>query len=204
MNSTTLFYIHDPMCSWCWGFSHTWNKVKNSLPSEINVQYILGGLAPDSSEVMPNEMREYIQMNWHKIEQKIPGVSFNYTFWDSCTPKRSTYPACRAVIAVKNQNSDLEQTMVKLIQQAYYLEAKNPSEDSTLIALAKTLTIDIKQFTHDLNSKSTQQQLLDDIALMQSLGVSSFPSLVLQTTNGIKSITIDYNNPKLILNQIIT
>jgi putative protein-disulfide isomerase len=192
------------MCSWCWGFSHTWNKVKNSLPSEINVQYILGGLAPDSSEVMPNEMREYIQMNWHKIEQKIPGVSFNYTFWDSCTPKRSTYPACRAVIAVKNQNSDLEQTMVKLIQQAYYLDAKNPSEDDVLISLAKTLDLDIKQFTQDLNSESTQQLLSDDIALMQSMGVSSFPSLVLQTTNGIKSITIDYNNPKLILNQIIT
>jgi len=204
MNSTTLFYIHDPMCSWCWGFSHTWNKVKNSLPSEINVQYVLGGLAPDSSEVMPNEMREYIQMNWHKIEQKIPGVSFNYTFWDSCTPKRSTYPACRAVIAVKKQNSDLEQTMVKLIQQAYYLDAKNPSEDGVLISLAKTLDLDIKQFTQDLNSESTQQLLSDDIALMQSLGVSSFPSLVLQTTNGIKSITIDYNNPKLILNQIIT
>ena len=204
MNSTTLFYIHDPMCSWCWGFSHTWNKVKNSLPSEINVQYILGGLAPDSSEVMPNEMREYIQMNWHKIEQKIPGVSFNYTFWDSCTPKRSTYPACRAVIAVKNQNSELEQTMVKTIQQAYYLDAKNPSEDDVLISLAKTLDLDIKQFTQDLNSEPTQQKLLDDIALMQSLEVSSFPSLVLQTTNRIKSITIDYNNPKLILNQIIT
>lgn len=204
MNSTTLFYIHDPMCSWCWGFSHTWNKVKNSLPSEINVQYILGGLAPDSSEVMPNEMREYIQMNWHKIEQKIPGVSFNYTFWDSCTPKRSTYPACRAVIAVKNQNSELEQTMVKLIQQAYYLDAKNPSEDDVLISLAKTLDLDIKQFTQDLNSEPTQQLLSNDIALMQSMGVSSFPSLVLQTTNRIKSITIDYNNPKLILNQIIT
>ena len=94
--------------------------------------------------------------------------------------------------------------MVKLIQQAYYMDAKNPSEDSTLIALTKTLDIDIKQFIHDLNSESTQQQLLDDIALMQSLGVSSFPSLALQTTNGIKSITIDYNNPKLILNQIIT
>ena len=192
------------MCSWCWGFSHTWNKVKNSLPSEINVQYVLGGLAPDSSEVMPNKMREYIQMNWHKIEQKIPGVSFNYTFWDSCTPKRSTYPACRAVIAVKNQNSELEQTMVKLIQQAYYLDAKNPSEDDVLISLAKTLDLDIKQFTQDLNSEPTQQLLSNDIALMQSMGVSSFPSLVLQTTNRIKSITIDYNNPKLILNQIIT
>ena len=204
MNSTTLYYIHDPMCSWCYGFNSAWESVKNSLPSKINVQYVLGGLAPDSSEVMPNEMREYIQMNWHKIEQKIPGVSFNYTFWDSCTPKRSTYPACRAVIAVKNQNSELEQTMVKLIQQAYYLDAKNPSEDDVLISLAKTLDLDIKQFTQDLNSEPTQQLLSNDIALMQSMGVSSFPSLVLQTTNRIKSITIDYNNPKLILNQIIT
>jgi putative protein-disulfide isomerase len=192
------------MCSWCWGFNKTWEQVKNSLPNSINVQYILGGLAPDSNESMPSEMREYIQMNWRKIQQKIPGTEFNYTFWGNCRPKRSTYPACRAVIAVKNQNSDLEQTMVKLIQQAYYLEAKNPSEDDVLISLAKTLDLDIKQFTHDLNSESTQQQLLDDIALMQSMGVSSFPSLVLQTTNGIKSITIDYNNPKLILNQIIT
>ena len=204
MNSATLFYIYDPMCSWCWGFSHTWDKVKKSLPSSINIQYILGGLAPDSSEVMPNEMREYIQMNWHKIEQKIPGVSFNFTFWDSCTPRRSTYPACRAVIAVKNQNLALEQNIIQLIQQAYYLDAKNPSEDEVLISLAKTLDLDIKQFTQDLNSESTQQLLSDDIALMQSMGVSSFPSLVLQTTNGIKSITIDYNNPKLILNQIIT
>ena len=200
----TLYYVYDPMCSWCWGFNKTWEQVKNSLPNSINVQYILGGLAPDSNEPMPSEMREYIQMNWRKIQQKIPGTEFNYTFWGNCRPKRSTYPACRAVIAVKNQNSDLEQTMVKLIQQAYYLEAKNPSEDDVLISLAKTLDLDIKQFTQDLNSESTQQLLSDDIALMQSLGVSSFPSLVLQTTNGIKSITIDYNNPKLILNQIIT
>ena len=204
MNSATLFYIYDPMCSWCWGFSHTWDKVKKSLPSSINIQYILGGLAPDSSEVMPSEMREYIQMNWHKIEQKIPGVSFNFTFWDSCTPRRSTYPACRAVIAVKNQNLALEQNIIQLIQQAYYLDAKNPSEDLTLIALAKTLNIDIEQFSRDLNSESTQQQLLDDIALMQTLGVNSFPSLVLKIDADLKPISIDYNDADFILAQIIT
>jgi putative protein-disulfide isomerase len=192
------------MCSWCWGFNSTWKKVKDSLPSSISIQYILGGLAPDSSEPMPIEMRKYIQINWGKIEQKIPGVKFNYDFWDNCTPTRSTYPACRTVIAVKNQNPDLEQTIIKLIQQAYYVDAKNPSEDSTLIALAKTLDIDIKQFTHDLNSESTQQQLLDDIALMQTLGVSSFPSLVLKIGTDLKPINIDYNDADLILAQIIT
>jgi putative protein-disulfide isomerase len=192
------------MCSWCWGFNSTWKNVKDLLPSSISIQYILGGLAPDSSESMPIEMRKYIQTNWGKIEQKISGVKFNYDFWDNCAPKRSTYPACRAVIAVKNQNLDLEQTIIKLIQQAYYVDAKNPSEDSTLIALAKTLDIDIKQFTHDLNFESTQQQLLDDIALMQTLGVSSLPSLVLKIGTDLKPINIDYNDADLILAQIIT
>jgi putative protein-disulfide isomerase len=192
------------MCSWCWGFNKTWEQVKNSLPNSINVQYILGGLAPDSNEPMPSEMREYIQMNWRKIQQKIPGTEFNYTFWDNCHPKRSTYPACRAVIAVKNQKPKLEKVIIKLIQQAYYLESKNPSEDDVLISLAKMLDIDITQFTQDLNSESTQQLLSDDIALMQSLVVSSFPSLVLKTADTIKPISIDYNDANFILNQIIT
>lgn len=201
---SVLYYIHDPMCSWCWGFNKTWKRVKNSLPNSINVQYILGGLAPDSNELMSNEMREYIKTNWQKIEQKIPSIKFNYDFWNICTPIRSTYPACRAVISVKNQKPELENVMIKLIQQAYYLKSKNPSEDDVLISLAKTLDIDIIQFTQDLNTESTQQLLYDDIALMQSLGIDSFPSLVLKTGSTLKPINIDYNDADLILAQIIT
>ena len=164
---------------------------------------MLGGLAPDSSEPMSNQMRKYIQINWQKIEKEIPGTKFNYDFWKNCTPKRSTYPACRAVISVKKQKPELEALMIKLIQHAYYLEAKNPSKNSTLISLAKLLDLNIEQFTQDLNSKPTQQQLLDDISLMQSLNVTSFPSLTLKTGSTLKSINIDYNNTDFILNQII-
>ena len=202
-SKSTLYYTHDPMCSWCWGFDKTWQQVKNSLPNSIYIQYVLGGLAPDSSEPMSNQMRKYIQINWQKIEKEIPGTKFNYDFWKNCTPKRSTYPACRAVISVKKQKPELEALMIKLIQHAYYLEAKNPSKNSTLISLAKLLDLNIEQFTQDLNSKPTQQQLLDDISLMQSLNVTSFPSLTLKTGSTLKSINIDYNNTDFILNQII-
>jgi len=203
LKKPTLYYAYDPMCSWCWGFSRTWNTVQNSLPNSINIQYILGGLAPDSNKAMAIEMREYIQKNWQKIEQKIPGVKFNYDFWNICTPIRSTYPACRAVIAVKNQKPELENTIIRLIQQAYYLHAKNPSEDSTLISIAESLDLDIEKFIQDLNAISTQKQLLDDITLMKSLNIGSFPSLVLKTGDDIKPIIIDYNNPQFILKQII-
>ena len=204
MNSTTLYYIFDPMCSWCWGFNTVWEKVKASLPNSINIQYVLGGLAPDSDEPMNNEMRDYIVKNWQKNEMTIPGTKFNYDFWENCQPKRSTYPACRAVIAVREQKPKLQAKMTQLIQKAYYLEAQNPSEDDTLIALASTLDIDIKNFGKNLNDTQTQALLLNDIALSKKLGVNSFPSLVLQTNNKLKLIKINYNNPDLILNQIIT
>ena len=64
MNSQTLYYVYDPMCSWCWGFEKTWLQVKQSLPKSITIKYILGGLAPDSKEIMSDEMRQYIQANW--------------------------------------------------------------------------------------------------------------------------------------------
>jgi len=203
MNSPTLYYIHDPMCSWCWGFSNTWKKIKKSLPDSIRIQYVLGGLAPDNNEPMSIEMRDYIQKNWQKIEMTIPEVKFNYDFWKKCTPKRSTYPACRAVIAIKRQNPNLEAQMIDLIQQSYYLNAQNPSEDSVLIKLASKLDVDLKKFEKNLNDDKIQSILLNDIALMQSLGVNSFPSLVFENKQGRKIISIDYNNPEYIINQII-
>jgi len=191
------------MCSWCWGFSNTWKKIKKSLPDSIRIQYVLGGLAPDNNEPMSIEMRDYIQKNWQKIEMTIPEVKFNYDFWKKCTPKRSTYPACRAVIAIKRQNPNLEAQMIDLIQQSYYLNAQNPSEDSVLIKLASKLDVDLKKFEKNLNDDKIQSILLNDIALMQSLGVNSFPSLVFENKQGRKIISIDYNNPEYIINQII-
>ncbi|MBE8572891.1 DsbA family protein, partial [Vibrio sp. OPT46] len=27
-----LYYVHDPMCSWCWGYKPTLDKLKQQLP----------------------------------------------------------------------------------------------------------------------------------------------------------------------------
>lgn len=204
MKSSTLYYVHDPMCSWCWGFQKTWKALQISLPKEVQINYVLGGLAPDSNEPMSGEMRNYIQSQWRKIEQRIPGTVFNHDFWHLCQPRRSTYPACRAVIATKNQNPMLEVSMIRSIQQAYYLQAKNPSDDTTLIALAKELDLDVDQFTQDLHADNTQQQLLNDLQLAQDLGVNSFPSLVFASDQQRSIIQIDYNDPQPMLAQILT
>lgn len=203
MNSTKqLYYIHDPMCSWCWGFSKTWSKVKKKLNSDIEIIYVLGGLAPDNNEIMDERMREYVQMNWKKIEKRIPGTRFNYNFWQECQPRRSTYPACRAVLATNNQDKNLESNMINKIQQGYYLQAKNPSEDDVLVGFANELGLDIERFRIDLNSEETNKKLMQNIELAGSLNIYGFPSLILHANNTSKHIVIDYNDDISILNQI--
>jgi len=63
----TLFYIMDPMCSWCYGFHPSINAIREKWP-QLDIQYITGGLAPDSDEPMPIEMQNHLRSVWQQIE----------------------------------------------------------------------------------------------------------------------------------------
>ena len=66
-----LYYVHDPMCSWCWAFKPTWDKVIEALLDQVEVDYLLGGLAPDSNKPMPIKTREDVKGNWKRIKEMI-------------------------------------------------------------------------------------------------------------------------------------
>lgn len=198
----TLYYVHDPMCSWCYAFAPVWTQVRQQLPAGLRVQYVLGGLAPDSDQPMPAETRAYIQEQWHKIMQKVPGTVFNFAFWEQCQPRRSTYPACRAVLLARQQGSKYEIAMIHAIQEAYYRQARNPSDADTLCALAQKIGLDASEFVSALNSDTTQQDLLSEINFARSIGGNSFPSLLLQQNATIHPIPHDYNEAAKVLSAI--
>lgn len=197
-----LYYVHDPMCSWCWGFSQALNKLLAGLSEDVSVQRLLGGLAPDNDSPMPESMQEYIKSNWSRIEDKINGVRFNYNFWSECTPRRSTYHACRAVIAARIQGQENDKKMTEAIQRAYYKEARNPSNNSTLIELARETGLSVLDFEKDLISEETNEKLKQEINQARELFAESYPNLVLKTETGLFSIPIDYNNSEIMLDEI--
>jgi putative protein-disulfide isomerase len=191
------------MCSWCWGFRATWLNVIDHLPESVSVVSLLGGLASDSDQPMPTELQAMISSTWKTIQQRIPDTRFDHSFWHKCQPRRSTYPACRAVIAARNQHPSVEQAMVLAIQQAYYLNAQNPSDNAVLIDLAKDLVLDITLFEKDLSSEQTQQQLNREILHAKTLGATGFPSLVLEYKERHSLLKISYNDPEKILKQVL-
>ncbi|ATX79540.1 putative protein-disulfide isomerase [Mariprofundus aestuarium] len=198
----SLYYVHDPMCSWCWAFRPVWQIVKEQLPEHVSVKCLLGGLAPDSLRPMEPELQQHIQKNWRTIQKRVPGTPFNFEFWQVCAPRRSTYPACRAVIAARAQDALREDAMILAIQQAYYLQARNPSDYEVLIACAQSLDLDLKRFASDYNGSDTERQLMHEIRLSQNIGVHGFPSLVLEVDGSFHSVAVDYRDAERMLSRI--
>ena len=189
-----LYYVHDPMCSWCWGFVPVLHDLLKQLPDTVRVTRLLGGLAPDSDAPMPDALRQTIEATWHRIQEKIPGTEFNFDFWTQCQPRRSTWPACRAVLAARLQGEANDVRMTQAIQLAYYTQARNPSDDETLVTLAGTLGLDTTAFAAALRSEPVQQQLQAEIERSRQLQASSFPSLVLKTAASEWRIAVNYND----------
>ncbi len=198
----TLYFVHDPMCSWCYAFRPVWSHIQRQLPAGIRVHYVLGGLAPDSDQPMPPETRAYIQDQWHKIIERVPGTLFNFAFWEKCQPRRSTYPACRAVLLARQHGQEVEMAMIHAIQDAYYRQARNPSDDDTLCELAQQVGLDADTFASALNAETTRQALLEDIRFARSIGGNSFPSLFLEHHGAIRPIPHHYTDAAEVLHTI--
>ena len=196
---STLFYVLDPMCSWCYAFSPTWKEILKHLPSSIKVVYIQGGLAPTSDESMPQGMQDMLQKTWSQIHTQV-GTEFNFDFWSDCKPRRSTYPSCQAAIAARMDNKEYE--MIEAIQQQYYQNAKNPSDRDTLCDASEMIGLNRDIFTKNLVSDEVLNQFHNDLKMRDKLKVNSFPSLVLKYKNNYFPIQIEYNKPKKMLEKI--
>ncbi len=168
-----LLYVADPMCSWCWGFAPVLESLRTAFP-DLPHQLVLGGLAADSDAPMEPSMSAFVQHAWREVHERT-GAAFNFDFWQECQPRRSTWPACRAVILARRQ--ELGGAMFRAIQEAYYLHARNPSDDSTLADLAAQLGLARGPFLDQLHAAATQQELDTDFELRRRLGANSFPSL---------------------------
>ena len=200
MDKSIFYYVHDPMCSWCWAHRPQWALFEQALNAlEVPVQYVLGGLAPDSDVPMSADQIAAISGYWRKI-QALLGTQFNHDFWTENTPRRSTYPACRAVLAAAGQGAEI--AMIAALQNAYYLRALNPSDQSTHRLLAEELNLDVEKFISDLNSEALDRAFAAQRYFARNLAIQGFPSMVLQHQGRLHNIVLDYKDYRGALAQV--
>lgn len=181
------------MCSWCWGYRPVSDQIFAALPENVELVKIVGGLAPDSDEPMPADLRQKLPTVWHKIHNLL-GTEFNFEFWTQCEPRRSTYPACRAVLAAGKQ--DRYDEMSDAIQRAYYLRAMNPSDGDTLVQLAAELNLDLDRFKSDFAAEEIEESLRQQVDFSRQSPIDGFPSLSMDIGGALVSVHRDYQDPQ--------
>ncbi|RXJ78248.1 DsbA family protein [Arcobacter sp. F155] len=163
------------MCAWCYAFTKELEEFLQKHPS-FELEYIMGGLAPDNDTPMDENMKKTISSYWVDIEKKTK-VTFNHDYWKENTPYRSTYPACRAVITAETLQAKSSAKMVKSIQSAYYKEAKNPSLKETLVKCANSIGLDETKFIQTFDSKKIEETFQEHLRTSYKLQVRGFPAL---------------------------
>ena len=187
------------MCSWCWAYRPTLLLLRSNLPEDVVWENVLGGLAPDNDQPMPEQMQQMIMGHWKQIESSL-GTRFNFDFWVENQPRRDTFKACRAVLAASRQQA--EERMIEAIQKAYYLRAMNPSDPLVLADLAGELGLNRSKFMEHLVSEEIEASLRTQLDLRDQLKVRSFPSLVLKHGSIFTRIAHDYQDDRATLTAI--
>lgn len=187
----TLWYIADPMCSWCWGFAPTIEAIRQRYAGRLTIELILGGLRPGTKLPIANQQRQDILGHWHNV-QRMTGQPFQF---EGAMPEGFIYdtePASRGVVTVSTIAPQLTFPFFLAIQQAFYVNRIDVTKSENLLQLAVGLEINSEQFLQVFMSETTKQQTQANFSQAQQWGIDGFPSLVIQNNADVRLLVGGY------------
>lgn len=183
MNEKTLWYLADPMCSWCWGFAPVIEAIRQHYSDRLHVELILGGLRPGTKAPMESAQRAEILHHWQAVQRQT-GQPFRF---EGALPQEFIYdtePASRAVVAVSAINPQSTFPFFQAIQSVFYTEQADVTKPEVLVQLAVSTGVDAQHFLQLFASDATRSQTQTHFHKARLWGVHAFPTIVVQNATG--------------------
>lgn len=190
--SVRLIYVMDPMCSWCWGFAPVAQAlVDQARAAGVETRLVVGGLRTGSGAALEQATRRYILEHWQAVTEAT-GQPFTL---EGALPDGFVYdcePACRAVVAARSLAPDCAWTLLKLIQQAFYVQGRDVTQAGVLVELAEAAGVPRIEFAAAFDSVEQQTATVADFAWVQGLGIAGFPTLLAERDGQLALLTNGY------------
>ena len=169
-----LIFVLDPMCSWCWGFHPVIEELREKHADEFHFSLVVGGLRTKGQMPWTDESKKYLAQNWNAVAKQTK-QPFSFSLLNRETFDYDTYPACKAIVTVRELWGD-EASFEYLtnIQEAFYAKG----EDTTLIETLLKYVEDKENFLVFYKSDRAEILMKHDFAKARSMGANSFPSIV--------------------------
>ncbi len=189
---TTLHYLYDPLCGWCYGAA----PLVKAARAVLKVQPHGGGMMTGAQRrTVTPQLRAYFKQHDSRITQ-LSGQPFGRDYVDGLLradavvlDSEPPIAAMLAAEALAGRGLD----MLAQLQIAHYVEGRRIAERSTLIEVAVELGLDAADFAKELDGQTgatVQAHILDTRKLMARVGAQGFPSFVLEVDGGMQTIDI--------------
>ena len=143
MATTTLSYLFDPLCGWCYGASATLEKIV--ARPDIVLEFVPTGLfAGDGAGPMDDGFAAYAWANDQRIS-RLTGQPFSEDYRRKVLGDRThlfdSGPATLALTAVALTAPEHEFDALKAIQKARYVEGRDNTDVSVLSDVLRALRL---------------------------------------------------------------
>jgi putative protein-disulfide isomerase len=187
-----LIYVGDPMCSWCYGFAPSKRKLEEQCAGRAVTTLVVGGLHTDWTDPQDAERKKFLDEHWREIGER-SGQPFKFDILERDDFVYNTEAACRAAVTAREMEGNAAAlNFFTHLQSAFYAENQDVTEDAVLIELATNFGLDSAEFSKLFSSDDMKQKTQMDFQFAQRMGVTGFPTVVVNDKNGFAYLTVGY------------
>jgi putative protein-disulfide isomerase len=180
MEKVTLYYIFDPYCGWCYGFSPVIKKFYEVYKNDFNFTVLSGGMIMGENEGPISTMQDFISQASKQVEEA-SGVTFGAPFLEALKQGKILLSSPRPSLALttyKTLGGADPVLFAHDIQKAFYDEGKDLQKIETYSPILSLHNIDPESFKIYFNSEMTMKLLAQEIDVVQSWGIQGFPTML--------------------------
>ncbi|MCF5864953.1 DsbA family protein [Aeromonas veronii] len=188
---TTLHYVYDPLCGWCYGAAPLLQAA--ATIAGLKIELHAGGLWLGSRrQPMGEALRDYVRPHDQRIEA-LTGQHFGERYFNELLLREGclldSEPPIRAVLAVTTLGGD-GLVMLHRIQQSHYRDGIWIGEPAFLATLAAEQGISAEAFQQAYLQAPLLQHLADSQGWMKRLGGQGYPTLGLMHNGKVSAVRV--------------
>ena len=192
MSTTTLHYIYDPLCGWCYGAAPLVKAARDTVRVLAHGGGMMAGAA---RRAITPELRQFVMTHDRRIAQA-SGQPFEKGYIEGLLRDHGAVldsaPPITAVLAA-DELAGAGLDMLARLQQAHYVEGRRIADAAVLEELAAELGLDVEAFVRAyerLQGAATQTHIDQSRALLARVGGHGFPTFALELDGRFTTVDI--------------
>jgi len=191
-----LYYIFDPLCGWCFGFSPVIKRLEETYKDQISFETLCGGMILGDRIKPLSEMKSYLSEAMPRLEE-MTGVKFGNNYLkvldEGSLMLDSELPSI-AMLVYKSMTQKSSVQFASAIQNSLYKSGKDLNKIDTYKYLVEDFGLDWGIFKQKMEDPSYKTKTYDEFKLVGEMGIQGFPSVVLQVDDKAYLIARGYRS----------